>query len=578
MGSMMNMTLKARLSAVIGFLSLLSIVIGLMGLYGMNQANDGLKTVYEDRTVALEYVSRIDSLLVQNRLALSEAMSNPTPASIKLKSELIEKNADEISGTWREYMATTLTPDEKVLADKFAAARAAMVKTGLFPAVAALREGKIDVARQLAEQFQQLVPAVRDSVGALRKLQVDEAKKEYEQSSALAMSLRRSMIVALLLGAVAAALSGFFLVRNIYRQLGGEPEYAAQIVRSIAGGDLTIAVSTRPDDQQSLLFAMQTMQQNLAQTVGAIRQSTDSIATASSQIAAGNLDLSSRTEQQASSLEETASSMEELTSTVKQNADHARQANQLALSASDIARKGGAVVSKVVDTMGSINESAKKIVDIIGVIDGIAFQTNILALNAAVEAARAGEQGRGFAVVASEVRNLAQRSAAAAKEIKLLIGDSVEKVDIGAKLVDQAGSTMREVVDSVKRVTDIMGEITAAGLEQSDGIEQVNQAITQMDEVTQQNAALVEEAAAAAAALQEQADSLTQVVGVFKIARAETVTSKQANAASHARQGATAVVMPMAVAAGVGKRAAPAGLQRKRSESSAVVAAEWEAF
>jgi methyl-accepting chemotaxis protein len=248
-----------------------------------------------------------------------------------------------------------------------------------------------------------------------------------------------------------------------------------------------------------------------------VRSGADTIATASSQIAAGNLDLSSRTEQQASALEETASSMEELTSTVKQNSDNARQAGQLAQSASDVAVKGGAEVAQVVDTMGSINASSKKIVDIIGVIDGIAFQTNILALNAAVEAARAGEQGRGFAVVATEVRNLAQRAASAAKEIKSLIDDSVDKVNIGAKLVDQAGATMQEIVGSIRRVTDIMGEITAASREQTEGIEQVNQAIIQMDETTQQNAALVEEAAAAAASLQDQAGNLVELVSVFKI-------------------------------------------------------------
>jgi len=259
------------------------------------------------------------------------------------------------------------------------------------------------------------------------------------------------------------------------------------------------------------------MRDSLAQVVGQVRQGTDTIATASSQIAAGNMDLSSRTEQQASSLEETAASMEELTSTVKQNADNARQANQLAVSASGVAVKGGHVVAQVVNTMSAINTSSKKIVDIIGVIDGIAFQTNILALNAAVEAARAGEQGRGFAVVAAEVRNLAQRSAAAAKEIKTLIGDSVDKVEEGSKQVAEAGKTMDEIVGSVKRVTDIMAEITAASQEQTAGIEQINQAITQMDQVTQQNAALVEEAAAAAASLQEQASGLSQVVSVFKL-------------------------------------------------------------
>jgi methyl-accepting chemotaxis protein len=299
--------------------------------------------------------------------------------------------------------------------------------------------------------------------------------------------------------------------------LGGEPKYATEVVGKIAAGDLTVAVQTKANDDSSLLFGMKTMRDSLAKVVGEVRAGTDAIATASSEIAAGNQDLSARTEQQASSLEETAASMEELTSTVKQNADNARQANQLALSASTVAVKGGSVVSQVVDTMGSINASSKKIVDIIGVIDGIAFQTNILALNAAVEAARAGEQGRGFAVVASEVRNLAQRSAAAAKEIKTLIGDSVDKVDAGSKLVDQAGATMNEVVDSVKRVTDIMAEILAASQEQTSGIEQVNQAITQMDQVTQQNAALVEEAAAAAMSMQEQAGGLSEVVSVFRL-------------------------------------------------------------
>jgi methyl-accepting chemotaxis protein len=293
---------------------------------------------------------------------------------------------------------------------------------------------------------------------------------------------------------------------------------AVGIAKKIAVGDLTSDIHVDGSDETAeLLQALSEMNQSLMRIVTDVRIATDTIATASGQIASGNMDLSSRTEEQASSLEETASSMEELTSTVKQNADNARQANGLAMSASEVAVKGGTVVSQVVDTMGSINDSSKKIVDIIGVIDGIAFQTNILALNAAVEAARAGEQGRGFAVVATEVRNLAQRSAAAAKEIKTLIGTSVEKVDAGAKLVDQAGATMQEIVDSIRRVTDIMGEITAASQEQTAGIEQVNVAISQMDDTTQQNAALVEEAAAAAQSMQNQATNLSMAVSVFKV-------------------------------------------------------------
>ena len=327
-----------------------------------------------------------------------------------------------------------------------------------------------------------------------------------------------SSVVWLLGLAIGAILFGAFVAWAITRSITVPLNEAVRIAQTVASGDLSSNIVVHSKDETGrLLQALKDMNANLQKIVSEVRTGTDTIATASSEIASGNLDLSSRTEQQASSLEETASSMEELTSTVQQNADNARQANSLAMTASEVARKGGSVVAEVVDTMGSINESSRKIVDIIAVIDGIAFQTNILALNAAVEAARAGEQGRGFAVVASEVRSLAQRSAAAAKEIKTLIGDSVEKVGVGAKLVDQAGATMSEIVESVRRVTDIMGEISAASQEQTAGIEQINQAITQMDEVTQQNAALVEQAAAAAESLQDQATNLSQIVSVFKL-------------------------------------------------------------
>ena len=342
-----------------------------------------------------------------------------------------------------------------------------------------------------------------------------------EEASALSTSsylFARNLTLAL---AALAVLFGAGIAWFITRSVTVPIHRAVDIARTVAAGDLSsnIVVGSR-DETGQLLAALQTMNLGLQDIVGQVRSGTDLMATASVQIAAGNLDLSSRTEEQASSLEETASSMEELTGTVRQNADNARQASRLAVSASEVASRGGAVVAQVVQTMGAINASSKKIADIIGVIDGIAFQTNILALNAAVEAARAGEQGRGFAVVATEVRNLAQRSSQAAREIKELITASVEQADSGARLVGTAGATMTEVVDSVRRVTDIIGEIAAASREQTLGIEQINQAIVQMDSVTQQNAALVEQSAGAAASLQEQAGQLAQVVSKFVLHRA----------------------------------------------------------
>lgn len=349
----------------------------------------------------------------------------------------------------------------------------------------------------------------------LVEFQESTAKQIFETATETGSKL--SWWLALIL-TIAAAI-GVFLAWTITKSITLPLHAALEVAETVASGDLSSNVNVTGEDEISLLLnALKEMNDSLGKTVGQVRIGTETITVASKEIASGNADLSSRTESQASSLEETASSMEELTSTVKQNADNARQANQLVISATGVAVKGGVVVGQVVDTMGSIKESSKKIVDIIGVIDGIAFQTNILALNAAVEAARAGEQGRGFAVVATEVRNLAQRSASAAREIKALISDSVDKVDQGSKLVDEAGKTMDEIVSSVQHVADIMSEITAASQEQSAGIEQVNLAITQMDEMTQQNAALVEQAAAAAESMEEQAYELGQAVSVFKLA------------------------------------------------------------
>ncbi|HEY4073874.1 MAG TPA: methyl-accepting chemotaxis protein [Herbaspirillum sp.] len=442
------------------------------------------------------------------------------PQVYKEMSAEIKATSADISVLQKQLEGLKKRPEEAALFDEVGAKR--KTYTDIRARMLKEKETSSEAAHAMVKpEFQPSLDAYLVAINKLVNLQgkmiTDSANKVDGEFHLAEWTVSGLGIFALLFGISAAIL----IARGLKRQLGGEPADTAAIANSIAAGDLAVTINIGPRDRSSLLYAVGAMRDQLATVVTQIRSGADTMATASAEIAAGNLDLSSRTEQQAGSLEETASAMEQLTSTVKQNADNARQANQLAVSASGVAVEGGAVVARVIDTMSSINESARKIVDIISVIDGIAFQTNILALNAAVEAARAGEQGRGFAVVASEVRGLAQRSAAAAKEIKALIGDSVEKVDAGSKLVEQAGTTISEVVASVKRVTDIVGEISAASQEQSAGLEEVNLAITQMDEVTQQNAALVEEAAAAAASLQEQAARLAQVVSIFTLSHTE---------------------------------------------------------
>ena len=509
-----NLTIKTRLIFVIFLLCLTSLAIGLIGLRNLGMTNDALKTVYNDRVVAMGQLGEVLSLIQQNQNTLATAASGQ-PDQLPAAIGEVEQRIQAITAKWGEYMATFLTPNEKVLAQKFADSRKTFVEEGLKPVLAAYRAKDMPAAVALVQGplAKNYVP-LHANMTALIKLQLDVAKNEYDASIARFENAKLVAICLIAFGLVAGLAIGAWLIRGIARSLAE----ALRVANSVAAGDLTEQITIASNDEiGQLLKALQKMNAGLVEIVSEVRGGTDMIATASSQIAAGNLDLSSRTEEQASSLEETASSMEELTSTVKQNADNARQANSLATTASEVASRGGAVIGNVVHTMEEINSSARQIVDIIGVIDGIAFQTNILALNAAVEAARAGEQGRGFAVVASEVRNLAQRSAAAAREIKSLIGNSVERVDAGSKLVNEAGATMQEIVESVRRVTDIMGEITAASQEQTAGIDQINVAITQMDQVTQQNAALVEEASAASEAMQEQAGKLAQVVSVFKL-------------------------------------------------------------
>ncbi len=483
-------TIKFRLMLVIGVLSALMVMIGGVGIYGFNQSNLGLKTVYEDRAVPMGELGVVIDRMQRTRLNAIIAAYSKNPEIVKERSRMTQQREQEIDETWKKYTATTMTPEEKSLADTV------------------MQQWKV------YQEGRNKTITLADA-GDFEGMQKNIAAQEYETSQANFNTILVVLIGVMICGIVIGGIFGMVLLKSIVEPL----DEAIEIAHKVASGDLTSKIVV-PDTKAStgkLLSALKEMNDNLIDLVGKVRMSTDQIATASSQIATGNMDLSHRTEEQASNLEETASSMEELTSTVKQNADNANQANQLAVGASEVAVKGGVVVSQVVDTMKSISESSHKIVDIISVIDGIAFQTNILALNAAVEAARAGEQGRGFAVVATEVRTLAQRSAAAAKEIKELINDSTNKVDEGTRLVDEAGTTMEEIVTAVRRVTDIMSEISAASSEQSTGIEQVNQAVTQMDEVTQQNAALVEEAAAAAESMQDQAKALTQAVDTFRL-------------------------------------------------------------
>jgi methyl-accepting chemotaxis protein-1 (serine sensor receptor) len=565
-----NLTIKTRLIFVIVLLGLELIVGAVVGLVSLGHANEDMRSMYEDRLVCLGQLDKIVRALDQNQLAVAKALTAETSKVPALLDE-IGRNRATVDAQWKAYLATDLTPEEKVIADRFDAARKEFLQSAMEPAVAAVRGGDLQQATSIVHgKMTELFQPVRKEIDGLIQLQLDEADRLDKKSSSMYDLVRIVCLTGMGFGLLLAAVVGAMLIRGIVRPL----EEAVRIAHAVAGGDLTQEIDVRSNDETGrLMKALKEMNAGLVKIVSQVRSGTDTIATASGQIAAGNLDLSSRTEQQAGSLEETASSMEELTSTVKANAENARQANVLAVSASEVAGKGGAVVSEVVSTMGAINDSAKKIVDIIAVIDGIAFQTNILALNAAVEAARAGEQGRGFAVVAGEVRSLAQRSAAAAKEIKTLIDDSVEKVEVGSQLVDQAGATMAEIVQSVSRVTDIMAEITAASQEQTSGIEQVNQAITQMDQATSQNAALVEEASAAAQSLQEEADRLADAVGTFRI---NTTGFEQGVRRAPAPAPATALV-PVAPRA---RKAAPAGAPRPVQRPAPVAAGgdDWEEF
>jgi methyl-accepting chemotaxis protein len=519
----MNHTKGARMKVAtamgLGFalVILLGLAIAIIARVQLERASSEAKQLVDDRMAKVVWTRTIQTNLnLQARAVRDIALANDEDVKQAEKKHIGELRAE--TGAMFKKLEETMNTEEGARILKSALAARNAYNTAMNQAIETGLAGDMEGARTvLSGEGRQAQSALAQPLEDLVKLQVGLMHESAKRVQDLAATTSLLMLVIAAVAVVAGTAIAWFLTRSLARQLGGEPAYASTVAREIAAGNLAVEVNIKAGDKTSLLANMRDMRDSLVTVVSQVRTGTDAVATASSQIAAGNIDLSSRTEEQASSLEETASSMEELTSTVRQNAENARQANQLVVSTADVAVKGGQVVGQVVDTMASIKDSSRKIADIIGVIDGIAFQTNILALNAAVEAARAGEQGRGFAVVASEVRNLAQRSASAAKEIKTLIQDSVEQVEAGRKLVDEAGEAMDDIVTSVELVADIISGTATASQEQSAGIEQVNQAVGQMDEMTQQNAALVEQAAAAAESLQDQAAKLAEAVSVFRL-------------------------------------------------------------
>jgi methyl-accepting chemotaxis protein len=554
--SMSNLSVKARLTMTLSLLALAMLCVGLLGLNALKQSNGRIDQLYGNQFQSATMVNKIAALRRDNIRALDAALMSGDAAMIAEYRSIQERNTKIIDELWSKYQALSAGAEEVKLADEFHD-KGEEYRAARDSVVAKLDAGALDEARSL--RLQLLRPAIQALLSAADNLvEIQDRLGEQSNQDNQAAYGQATMIswASMLISGALAAVLGMMLIRSMMSSL----ETAVGTAERIASGKLGNHIEiTANDEFGRLLRAMQDMDNKLSDIVGSVRLGADSVGSAARQISSGNDDLSQRTQEQASALEETASSMEEMTATVKQNADNARQASQLAVGARDQAGRGGAVVGRAVSAMGEISDSSKRIADIIDVIDEIAFQTNLLALNAAVEAARAGEQGRGFAVVATEVRNLAQRSATAAKEIKDLINDSVAKVKAGTELVDESGKSLHEIVASVKRVADIVAEISAASEEQASGIDQVNNAITQMDTTTQQNAALVEEAAAASKTMEQQAQVLVDKVSFFSNTGSYQAAAP-ASFTSSVSSAPRAIVRPMParkVAKSVSSRPAP---------------------
>jgi len=561
-----NISVKAKLFATLALAGVVLILVGVIGLSGTKSSNADLDAIFSNRFMPTGWVGTIET---HERAVLEKAeevVIRQDGAAVKGALDLLQERQGEVKELLRKLDATQLTDKEREVVGQFRA-HGGEVLSLVQEALLAAQSGNFSVAEStLIEKARPAYEQLTTGGDTLLKTQIEVAQQMRTEADASFKKSSAFIIGAIVVGIALSAVLGLLIIRSIVSTINAAVNIADRIASGELGNDVRVEST---DELGRLLEALKRMDGKLVEIVGGVRGSADAVGAAARQLSHGNDDLSQRTQEQAAALEETASSMEQMTATVKQNADNARQANQLAVGAREQAERGGAVVQRAIAAVGEINNSSRKIADIIGVIDEIAFQTNLLALNAAVEAARAGEQGRGFAVVATEVRNLAQRSASAAKEIKGLINDSVDKVKVGSELVDESGQTLSEIMESVKKVTDIVAEIAAASEEQPAGIEQVNNAVSQMDNVTQQNAALVEEASAASKSMEQQSGTLVTQIGYFRRSDGSEVvgSGSHSHTAAEVVRAATPVTRPRPQA--VRKAAGAASKPRAVASSNA---------